>query len=248
MHIRFYIILLLIVNTITISCTTTINNPTHHTADDYYKKIHEKLLHKNYNEAVQDLLNLQNLYLFDPYPQQIHLSLIYAYYKSNDLKSANNSIQHFLTLYPNYKDLDYILYMQGIVNMSLDKNNMSFFAKNINIYGNYCNPKYANYAFRSFSKLIQNYPNSQYCIDAYKRLVILKNRIAEYELSIIKFYDEKHAYVSVIIRSEKMLRYFSDTQATLQALHYMKRAYHNLRLIEQSNKIAAVIAENLTIY
>lgn len=229
------------------SCSSThysINN----TIESTYKIAQNKLMKKNYTGAIQDLLNLQKLHLFHPYPQRIHLNLIYAYYKTHQLKLANNSIQSFLKSYPNYKELDYILYMHGIINMSLDKDNILFFNKNLNINWNNCNPNYANSAFFSFSKLIHTYPNSKYYIDTYKRLIILKNRIAEYELSVIKFYNARNAYISVITRSEKMLHYFPDTQATYQALYYMKKAYQNLYLFEQSHKIQKIIIENSITY
>lgn len=244
MHIQFYIIFILTINTMITSCTTA-HQKTNPISDYHtYKKAQNQLKHKHYSESIQDLLNLQNLHLLNPYPQHIHLSLIYAYYKSNNLKLANNSIQHFLKLYPNYKNLDYVLYMHGIINMSLDKNNMSFLKKHLNGYWDNFNSNYAETAFSSFSQVVQKYPHSQYYIDSYNRLIILKNRIADYELSIIKFYYQKHAYISVIIRSEKMLRYFSDTQATLQALHYMQKAYQHMHLPDQSEKIQQIISEN----
>lgn len=247
MNIQKYIILILIINIMTLSCVTT-QPSKHYTFDYQYKIVQNKLLHKNYTGAIQDLLRIKKIYPFDPYPQQIHLDLIYAYYKSYDLQAANDSIQKFLKLYPNHKNLDYILYMNGIVNMSLDKKNWFFLSKYFNIHWDNLNPNYAHNAFHSFLKLIHQYPNSQYCDDAYKRLIILKNRIAEYELSVIKFYYKRNAYISVIVRSEKMLRYFPDTQATLHGLYYMKRAYQNIHLLDQSNKINQIINKNLNTY
>ncbi|CAD83699.1 DNA uptake lipoprotein [Candidatus Blochmanniella floridana] len=245
MRILFYIILAL--NMImTISCTTI----SHHKIPDQdtnhlYKIAYNKLLQNNYTEAIQDLLYLKNLYLFEPCPQQIYLDLIYAYYKSNDLTSANNCINHFLNVYPNHKNLDYVLYIHGIINMHLDRNNpFPLLIKHLYTCWFNHNPIHANIAFHSFSKLIQNYPNSQYAPDSYKRLIFLKNRIAYYKLAIIKFYDKKNAYISVITRSEEMLRYFPDTQATYQALHYMRRAYQNIHLIDQANIINQIITEN----
>lgn len=244
MSIRFYIVLIL--NIITISCTTTHNHKIlYQDTNLSYKTAYKKLLRNHYTSAIQDLLYLQNLYLFEPCPQQIHLDLIYAYYKSNDLKSANKSIDYFLQLYPNHKYLDYVLYMHGIVNMNLDRNNYyPLLTKYFNNFWFNHNPIYANIAFHSFLKLIQNYPNSQYVFDAYNRLIFLKNRIAYHKLAIIQFYDKKNAYISVIIRSEEMLRYFPDTHATYQALYYMKRAYQNIHLIDQANIINEIITES----
>lgn len=236
-------IIMLIINIIIVSCTTTSIHTTQNPTTYLYKSVQKKLYNNNYKEAIQDLINLKNLYLFDPCPQHIHLYLIYTYYKLNDLKSSNEIIQYFLQLYPNYKHLDYVLYMHGLINMTLDKKN-TILIKYININWADHNPKHANIAFRSFIRLIHNYPNSPYSLDAYKRLIFLKNRLAEYELSIIKFYDRRNAYIAVITRSEKMLRYFPDTQATRKSLFYMHKAYQNIHLHKQAEKIMQIISIN----
>lgn len=242
-HIQPYIIILIINSIIISSCTTTSIRTINHSTEYLYKSVNKKLHNKNYKEAIQDLINLKKLYLSDPYPQKIYLYLIYAYYKSNDLKSSNETIQNFLQLYPDYKYSDYVLYMHGLVNMTLDKKNTTL-TKYLNINWFERNPTYANIAFRSFKKLIHKYPYSPYSLDAYKRLIFLKNRIAEYEFSIIKFYDKKNAYISVITRSEKMLRYFPDTQATRKTLFYMHKAYQKIHLYKQADKIMKIISFN----
>lgn len=248
MYTKFRFLFIFITNIIIMSYVDAAYQQIHCDLPANYKKAQNKLLHKNYEGAIQDLIKLKNLHPFHPYPQQIHIDLIYAYYKINNLKLASSFAQHFLQLYPDYKNLDYILYMNGLINMSLDKRNTFFLIKYLNI--NWCNynSNYANNAFHSFLQLIKNYPNSQYCFDAYKRLKILKNRIAEYELSVIKFYNQRNAYLSVISRSKKMLRYFPDTQATFKALYYMKHAYENINSLKESNYINAIIVENSTIY
>lgn len=237
-------LMILIINVIIVSCTTTNTSMEKNSPIYLYKSVHNKLHNNNYKEAIHDLINLKNLYLFDPCPQKIHLYLIYAYYKSNNLKSSNDTIQYFLQKYPNYKHLDYVLYMHGLVNMTLDHRNKTPI-KYINLNWTNRNPIYANIAFSSFSKLICDYPHSSYLLDAYKRLIFLKNRIAEYELSIIKFYDRRNVYISVITRSEKMLRCFPNTQATYESLFYMQKAYQNMHLYDQADKIMKIISSNL---
>lgn len=235
--------MMFITNIIIISCTTTSIYTNKNTPDCLYKSAQKKLHSNNYKDAIQDLKKLKNLYLFEPYPQKIYLYLIYAHYKSNDLQSSNDTIQYFLQKYPHHEHLDYVLYMHGLINMTLDKNN-KIPIKYININWLNRNPTYAETAFHSFIKLIHHYPHSPYFLDAYKRLIFLKNRIAEHELSIIKLYDKKNAYISVITRSEKMLHYFPNTHATHQALLYMYQAYQNIHLYDQADKVMKIISAN----
>lgn len=241
-HIQLYIIIL-ISNIIIIACATTSIQIEKNTSVYLCRSIQKKLHNNNYKGAIQDLTHLKNLHVFEPCLQKIYLYLIYTYYKLNDLKSSNETIQQFLQQYPNDQHLDYVLYMHGLINMNLDKDN-KMPIKYINICWFDRNPTYAKTAFHSFIKLIHNYPHSPYFLDAYKRAIFLKNRIAEYELSIIKFYDKKNAHISVIMRSKKMLRYFPNTQATHKALPYMCKAYQNIHLYDQADKVMKIISAN----
>ncbi|URJ28003.1 outer membrane protein assembly factor BamD [Candidatus Blochmannia vicinus (nom. nud.)] len=242
-RVQLHIIIVIIISTIITSYTIASDRVMGCSARNLYKLAQNKLYNADYKGAVQDLVNLQNLQLFDPCPQQIYLDLIYAYYKLNDFKLANNYIKRFFKLYPNHKHFDYVLYMHGVINMCLDEDNKTLI-KYLNMNWFDRNPTYAYTAFHSFAKLIHGYPNSRYFSDTYRRLIFLKNRIAEYELAIVEFYAKRDAYISVIARVEKMLYCFPDTQATRKALYYMQQAYQNIYLPDQADKVAKIIVAN----
>lgn len=131
--------------------------------------------------------------------------------------------------------------MRGLTNMALDDSPLQ------GLFGvdrSDCNPEHARVAFRNFIQLIRSYPNSQYVMDANKRLVYLKNRLAKYELSVVKYYSKRGAYVAVLNRIEQMLCNFPDTQATYQAFPYMEEAYRELQLSSQADKVTKIIAAN----
>ncbi|AKC59762.1 Outer membrane protein assembly factor BamD [Blochmannia endosymbiont of Polyrhachis (Hedomyrma) turneri] len=220
-------------------------NHTNTTNDDLHKQYLSakcKLKNKNYKTAIKKLETLNKKYPFNQYSNQIYLDLIYAYYKSMDFSLAHVTINDFLQQNPNHPNLDYPIYISGLINMELDNHTIHklSFIKQQSKY----NPIYARQAFHDFSKLIHQYPNSQYTPDAYKRLIYLKNRIADYELAIIKYYNKKQAYITVINRTEDMLRYFSDTKAAHHALWYMHTAYQKLHLTHQTNQVMKIIIFN----
>ena len=51
----------------------------------------------------------------------------------------------------------------------------------------------ARKAFDDFALLLQKYPNSRFAGDSRARMVYLRNRIAEHELSIVKYYVRRGA-------------------------------------------------------
>lgn len=202
----------------------------------------QKNLHKsNYKSAIKDLEELDNCYSFGPYAQQVQLDLIYAYYKSTDFPLAQASINRFLRLYPTHPNIDYVLYIRGLIDMALEESALQGF---LGVDYSDRNPEHAYAAFRNFKLLIQNYPNQQYSMDAIKRLIYLKGRLAKHELSIVKYYNKRGAYIAVANRVEQMLRNFPDTEATRQALPYMEKAYRKLQLNGQAKKVIEIIASN----
>lgn len=201
----------------------------------------EKLQEGNYKLAIKQLESLDNRYPFGPYSQQVQLDLIYAYYKSAEYPLALASIDRFMRLNPTHPNVDYVLYMRGLISQALDDSPLQGF---FGIDRSNRDPEHARAAFRDFSQLVRYYPNSQYSTDATKRLIFLKERLSKYELAVVQYYTKRSAYVAVVNRVEQMLRDYPDTNATQEALPYMESAYKKLGLTAEANKVAQLIAAN----
>ncbi|MBI6548973.1 outer membrane protein assembly factor BamD [Xenorhabdus lircayensis] len=201
----------------------------------------EKLQEGNYKAAIKQLESLDNRYPFGPYSQQVQLDLIYAYYKSAEFPLALASIDRFMRLNPTHPNIDYVLYMRGLVSQALDDSTLQDF---FGIDRSDRDPEHARAAFRDFNQLVRYYPGSQYSVDATKRLIFLKERLAKYELAVVKYYTKRSAYVAVANRVEQMLRDYPNANSTLEALPYMESAYKELGLTAEANKVAQLIAAN----
>lgn len=189
--------------------------------NEIYATAQQKLQDGNWKQAITQLEALDNRYPFGPYSQQVQLDLIYAYYKNADLPLAQAAIDRFMRLNPTHPNIDYVMYMRGLTNMALDDSALQGF---FGVDRSDRDPQHARAAFNDFSKLVRNYPNSQYTTDATKRLVFLKDRLAKYEYSVAEYYTARGAWVAVVNRVEGMLRNYPDTQATRDALPLMENA------------------------
>lgn len=206
-----------------------------------YATAKQKLQDGNYRAAIKQLEALDNRYPFGPYAQQVQLDLIYAYYKNDDLALCQATITRFIHLSPTHPNIDYVLYMRGLTDMKMDEPAIQHF---LGIDRSDRDPTSARLAFSDFTQLIQSYPKSVYAPDARARLIALKDRLANYELSIVEYYTQRGAYVAVVNRVEGMLRNFPDTQATHHALPLMEKAYRKLQLGIEADKVAKIIAAN----
>lgn len=194
----------------------------------------------NLQAAISSLEKLHQCYPGGSYFYQIKLDLIYAYYKNSDMASAKKIIEDFKRLYPLHPNIDYIMYMEGVINMQLDKDLLY----NFGMIFNERNAIYAYNALKIFSDLLKNYKDSYYLPDAYKRLIYLKNRLAAYELNHVKFYFDRGAYIAVINRVKNMMQYYPETKSTLIALTMMQDAYKALNLYHEAKKTEEIIALN----
>ncbi|VFP79814.1 outer membrane protein assembly factor BamD [Candidatus Erwinia haradaeae] len=201
----------------------------------------KKIKDGKFKEAIVQLESMNTHDILSPYFKQMQIYLIYAYYKNGDLTLALEAIDHFIRLYPDHKNLDYVIYIRGLTYMAQDQNPIQNFFK-VNRLDR--DPLYRISAFNSFSQLIQNYPNSQYIVNARKNLLYLKERQAYYNLSVAEFYAQHQAYIAVVKRVEKMITDYPDTQALRKALPLMENAYRKLHLYTQAQQIKKIIIAN----
>ena len=208
---------------------------------EIYATAQQKLQDGNFKAAITQLEALDNRYPFGPYSQQVQLDLIYAYYKNADLGLAQSAIDRFIRLNPTHQNIDYVLYMRGLTDMALDDSALQGF---FGVDRSDRDPQHAHAAFNDFSKLVRDYPNSQYAPDAAKRMLFLKDRLAKFELAVAQYYTKRGAWVAVVNRVDGMLRDYPDTQATREALPLMENAYRQMQLVNEADKVAKIIAAN----
>ncbi|AWH89697.1 outer membrane protein assembly factor BamD [Limnobaculum parvum] len=219
------------------SSDTVPDNP----PSEMYATAQEKLQSGNFRGAITELEALDNRYPFGPYSQQVQLDLIYAYYKADELPMAQATIDRFTRLNPTHPNIDYVMYMRGLTDMAFDGNTVQNF---FGIDRSDRDPQHARAAFRDFTQVVQNFPQSAYAADAQKRLVALHNRLASYELSVAQYYTKRGAFVAVVNRVEQMLHDYPDSEATRNALPLMENAYRQLNLASQADKVKKIIETN----
>ncbi|WMY96312.1 MAG: outer membrane protein assembly factor BamD [Arsenophonus sp.] len=235
-----YIFLLITINVFVIGCSSN-NIISENSQNDIYQSSQDKLKKNNYKGAIKLLEKLYNNYPLSLYKKKAQLDLIYAYYKSSELLLAIKTTDHFILSNPNDPNIDYVLYMRGLTAQKLDQNALQDF---FGIDYSDKDPQYAVAAFKSFSQLIRSYPHSFYVSDAAKRLLLIKERLAKYQLAIIKYYNKRGAYIAIINRTEEMLKKFPESKYTRHALYYMKIAYDKLGLENEKNKVIQLIMLN----
>jgi len=150
-----------------------------------------------YQKAIQILGAIDSRFPFGPISHQVQLDLIYAYYKSGDAAQGIALTDRFLRLNPNNSNIDYVYYMRALINISTEDNLFQDFA---GIERSDRDPTASRSAFTDFKRIITEFPESKYAADSRKRMISIRSRLAQYEISVAKFYLERDAYASAANR------------------------------------------------
>lgn len=195
----------------------------------------------NFEKASEILEALDSRYPFGPHSDQVQLDLIYTYYKRNEMALALANIDKFIRLNPTHKDLDYVYYMRGLTNLTVDD---QFFQNLFGVDRFNRDQSYSQRAFKDFKHILRYYSESEYAKDAQQRMIYIKDRVARYEVSIAEWYIKREAYIAAINRSKIVLNNYPDTHSVKDALEIMIQAYDELGLEAPKKNALAVLKLN----
>lgn len=207
----------------------------------YYENAREAMNSGNFNEAEQNLDALETYYPFGRYAEQAQLDLIYARYQNLDLEGARAAADRFLRLNPQSEHADYALYMRGLASYNLDLGLASRYFP-IDVAAR--DPGEQVQAFRDFSELLNRFPQSPYAADARKRMIAVRQRLAELEIHAARYYIKREAYVAANTRARYVVENYPTTPVVEEALIILAETFRFLDLKKGHQDAVAMLREN----
>ena len=159
------------------------------------------------------------------------LMAAYAYYIQDYYGDAVAELERFLKIYPNHKNIDYanyllaICYFEQIVDEKKDTQS---------IYD----------AKEKFLFIINNYPNSEYSLDAEFKIDLINEILASKEMYIGRYYVQKKKWISAINRFRNVVDDYDTTIYTEEALHRLVEIYYLIGLVDEAQKYAKLLGYN----
>lgn len=172
-----------------------------------FKDAEEKMQKFKYEDARKAYQEIQEKAPDRSYDADIMLRIADTYYGEEKYSEALVEYQAFINFHPVHRDASYAQYQIGMCSYqeltTIDRD-----------------PAVTRAALREFQNLLVKYPGSPYEEEAKKHIAACKERLAEYELYVGKFYHKKGSYQAAVGRLEKLLKDYPGSSAEKDALYY----------------------------
>ena len=198
---------------------------------DIYKRALLLIEENDYKSALNEFENLLLNYPFSDLAVKSEITSAYSLYEDNQIQKAINKLNSFIEMNPTGELTIYAHYLLGMcyyIQTSQKGRDATLSLKAINY----------------FQIIESKYPNSKYANDAKLKILYLKNRLAENELAVGKFYLKKNASGSAIKRFKVILEKFQNTSVIPETLYRLSEALLITGLKEEAQKSIAILNYN----
>ncbi len=195
----------------------------------------------NYRRGIQVFEAIQARYPFSDLARQIQIELMYAYYKSGNKEQAVEAADTFMRENPIHPRVDYALYIRGLAYF---ENAPGFLERWFKKDTTKRPPKDVMLAYSSLRQLVERFPASEYAPDAEKRIIAIKNRLADYENHVADYYLRRGAYVAALNRAKGALEQFNGATGNARSLEIMAESYEKLGMEDLAADTRRVLNEN----
>ncbi len=222
-----------------------IANYRENTAEELYEGASHALESSNFDTAVKQYEALEILYPVNSYAEQAHLNIIYAYYRTGDTSAVAASADRYLRMYPRSIGVSYVFYMKAIANAQHQR---SIMQKWFSPDRSQRDLTMAKQAYLDFKRIVDYYPDSPYAEESRRRMRMLYDTLAKYELDAARYYVNRGAYVAAINRVAYMLDVYPQAKQTANGLALMVESYNALGLAEKAQQTLDILALNFEDY
>ncbi len=206
-----------------------------------YERGHAALEGGDFRKALRFLGALKSRFPFNPQTRQAQLEIIYCLYRLNDQDSAVEAAREFERENPRHPNVDYAIYMRGL----------ALFARQPGRFGRLFRIDYsrrpiltAGESFDAFTQLATRYPESEYAPDARRRMVFLRNRMAQYENHVADYYFRRGAWVAAANRARFAVENYHGSPEVARSLKIMVKAYRNIGMDDLASDAERMLAAN----
>ncbi len=179
---------------------------------------------RRWDLAEESLREIRDRYPDSPYSLWAELKLADCKFFAHEYQEAIVLYQEFEKLHPTNEAIPYVIYQIGTCyyNLMLPPDRDQTYTKK---------------ALETYERLLRTFPDSPYELEIKKRLKKCRERLAEHEMYVAKFYFRTKRYRAAYYRLLYLLQSYPNTKTALEAKNLVNK-YHQ-KAIEETKALAA---------
>lgn len=199
--------------------------------DQLYTEALAQMDNDRYASAVTTLTKLERQHPYSDYAEKAKLMIVYGNFRLGKFDEVILSSDRFLAIYPDSKEVPYVLYMKGT----------SYFNQIKDITRD---QKLSQDSIDTYTLIINNYPDSQYAKDAREKMGTAFDQLAGKEMSVGRYYLGNGQYTAAINRFRVVVEKYQTSTHIEEALFRLTEANLLLGLTNEAQTAAAVLGHN----
>jgi outer membrane protein assembly factor BamD len=186
---------------------------------------------QQYEDAAKkfDQVDRQNPY--SDWARKALLMSAYSYYQAQKYDDCINAAKRYVTLHPGSPDAAYAQYLIGA----------SYYDQILDV--NHDQAR-ADKAVAALEEVVRKYPDTEYALNAKKKIDIARDQLAGKEMEVGRFYMKKRDFTGAINRFKVVVTQYQTTREVEEALERLTEAYMSLGIIDEAQTAAAVLGHN----
>jgi len=192
-------------------------------AEELYTKGEEALAKRKFGEAREQFKKLLESAPEGELSRTARLGLAEAYFRDGDYEEAAQVYKDYLDIHPLSPNSDYVQYKLGMCYYKLtlppDRDQ-----------------SYTLQAIDAFEKLLKLYPTSPWVFRATQLLKECRERMAQHDIYVGKFYFKVKEYKSAKLRFEAAYERIKTGETAAEALYWLGKTYEALEEKEKAKE------------
>jgi len=224
------------------ACGTTPKDEFANTAPDkLYADAKEDATEGNFETAVKKLEKVEARASGTLLSQQAQIDLAYAYYRTGEKAQALAKLDRFIKLHPVSPALDYVYYLQGLINFNED---LGLFGRLARQDLSERDQQASRDAYEAFKQVVDRFPTSKYAEDSRLRMNHIVNSLAAGEVHVARYYLRRGAYLAAANRAKQAVLEYRQSPAIEEGLYIMAQSYDKLGLVSLRDDALRVLQQS----
>jgi outer membrane protein assembly factor BamD len=188
---------------------------------------------RRYAEAIAAFEEVERQHPYSSWARRSMLMEAYAHYQANQHDPAIEDAQRFIALHPGNESAPYAYYLVAICHFEriTDVGRDQGTTEN---------------ALTALNDVVRRYPGTDYARDARLKIDMVHDQLAGKEMSVGRFYLDRDQHLAAINRFRAVIenQNFQRTSHVPEALHRLVEAYISVGMIEEAQRMAAILGHN----